>query len=162
MNKNAGLEEVQDYSFQVYAIWRPDPDAMFVDAFSANWNNFLLLCFPSTNIVIQSWRQSSKKQNDAHIRKWLLFCTKRQADPICPTISMTVDLMTSLYDDGLSYSSINLARCALSAILESPASAYSTFGEHPDVKRFMKGIFQSGPLLPRYCNLGCQFGTQVH
>ena len=118
---------------------------MFVDAFSANWNNFFLLCFPSTNIVLQSCRQSSQKQNDAHIRKWLLFCTKRQADPICPTISLTVDLMTSFYDEGLSYSSINLARCALSVILESPASAYSTFGEHPDVKRFMKG------LLPRYC-----------
>lgn len=105
----------------------------------------------ATNIVLQSWRQSSQKQYDAHIRKWLLFCTKRQADPICPTISMAVDFLTSLYDEGMSYSSINSARCALSAILESPASAYSTFGEHPDVKRFMKGIFQSRPPLPRYC-----------
>ena len=31
----------------------------------------------ATNIVLQSWRQSSLKQYDAHIRKWLLFCTKR-------------------------------------------------------------------------------------
>lgn len=62
-----------------------------------------------------------------------------------------MDFLTSLYDEGLSYSSINSARCALSAILESPASAYPTFGEHPDVKRFMKGIFQSRPPLPRYC-----------
>lgn len=64
---------------------------------------------------------------------------------------MAVDFLTTLYDEGLSYSSINSARCALSAILESPVSAYSTFGEHPDVKRFMKGIFQSRPPLPRYC-----------
>lgn len=63
---------------------------------------------------------------------------------------MAVDFLTSLYDEGLSYSSINSARCALSAILESPTSAYPTFGEHPDVKRFMKGIFQSRPPLPRY------------
>ncbi|XP_068761480.1 uncharacterized protein [Montipora capricornis] len=96
----------------------------------------------ATNIVLQY---------DVHIRKWLLFCTKRQADPICPTISVAVDFLTSLYDEGLSYSSINAARCALSAILESPASAYPTFGEHPDVKRFLKGIFQSRPPLPRYC-----------
>ncbi|XP_074629610.1 uncharacterized protein LOC141887255 [Acropora palmata] len=105
----------------------------------------------ATNIVLQSWRQSSQKQYDAHIRKWLLFCTKRQADPICPIISVAVDFLTSLYDEGLSYSSINSARCALSAILESPASAYPTFGEHPDVKRFMKGIFQRRHPLPRYC-----------
>lgn len=79
------------------------------------------------------------------------YLSKRQADPIHPTISMAVDFLTTLYDEGLSYSSINSARCALSAILESPVSAYSTFGEHPDVKRFMKGIFQTGPPLPRYC-----------
>ena len=84
--------------------------------------------------------------------KLILFCTKRQADPICPTISMAVDFLTSLYDEEMSYSSINSARCALSASLEeSPTSAYSTFREHPDVKRFMKGIFQSRPPLPRYC-----------
>ena len=29
-------------------------------------------------------------------------------------------------------------------------ATYPTFGEHPDVKRFMKGIFQSRPPLPRY------------
>ncbi|KAJ7386682.1 hypothetical protein OS493_006690 [Desmophyllum pertusum] len=29
----------------------------------------------ATNIVLQSWRQSSQKQYDAHIKKWLLFCT---------------------------------------------------------------------------------------
>ena len=105
----------------------------------------------ATNIVLQSWRQSSQKQYDGHIRKWLLFCTKRQADPVCPTISMAVEFLTTLYEEGLSYSSINSTRCALSTILESSASAHSAFGEHPDVKRFMKGIFQSRPPLPRYC-----------
>ena len=105
----------------------------------------------ATNIVLQSWCQSSQKQYDAHIRKWLLFCNKRQADPICQAISMAVNFLASLYDEGMSYSSINLAQCALSAIVESPASAYSTFGEHPDVKRFTKGIFQHRPPLPHYC-----------
>jgi len=88
---------------------------------------------------LQSWRQSSQKQYDTHIRKWLLFCTKRQADPICLTISMAVDFLTTLYDEGLSYSSINSAWCALSAILESPAP--------------------SSLLLQ---NLGYQPGTPVH
>lgn len=107
----------------------------------------------ATNIVLQSWRQASQKQYDAHIRKWLLFCTKRQADTICPTISMAVEFLTTLYDEGLSYSYIsyiNSARCALSATLDSTDSAHQTFGEHPDVKRFRKGVFQSRPPLPRY------------
>ena len=87
----------------------------------------------ATNIVLQSWRQSSQKQYDAHIEKWLLFCTKRQADPICPRITMAVEFLTHLYE-GLSYSSINSARCALSAILCTHDLVHTTFGEHPDVK----------------------------
>ena len=63
---------------------------------------------------------------------------------------MAVEFLTELYDLGLGYSSINTARCALSAILECPSSSNSTFGQSVDVKRFMKGIFQSRPALPRY------------
>ena len=65
---------------------------------------------------------------------------------------MAVEFLTELYKLGLSYSSINTARCALSAILVNSASSNSTFGQHVDVKRFMKSIFQSirRPALPRY------------
>jgi len=35
----------------VYASWRPDPDAMFVDAFSANWNNFFFYAFPPFSLI---------------------------------------------------------------------------------------------------------------
>ena len=63
---------------------------------------------------------------------------------------MAVEFLTELYQLGLSYSSINTARCALSAMLVNSTSSNSTFGQHVDVKRFMKGIFQSRPALPRY------------
>ena len=79
--------------------------------------------------------------------------TKRQAHPICPTISMPVDFLISIYDDGLSYSSINSARCFLSAILVFPQLTQPLVSTLGDVKRFMKGIFQSRPPLPRYCKL---------
>lgn len=102
------------------------------------------------NIVLQSWRLSSQNQYDAHINKWLLFCTQRQANQICPGMSVAVEFLTNVYEEGLSYSSITSARCALSAIIDTSDSVHRTFGEHPDVKRFMKGIFQSRPPLPRY------------
>ena len=63
---------------------------------------------------------------------------------------MDVEFLTTLYDEGLSYSGIKSARCSLSAISDSPDSAHPTFGEHPNVKRFIKGVFQSRPPLPRY------------
>ena len=104
----------------------------------------------ATNIVLQSWRQSSQKQYDTHVKKWLLFCSERETDPVQPTIGAAVEFLTILYESGLSYSSINTARCALSAILDIPGASSGSFGEHPDVKRFMKGIFQIRPPLPRY------------
>ena len=49
---------------------------------------------------------------------------------------------------GLSYSALNTARSALSSfiILDSDA----TIGTHPLVQRFMKGVFQMRPAVPRY------------
>lgn len=35
----------------VYASWRPDPDALFVDAFSANWSNFFFYAFPPFSLI---------------------------------------------------------------------------------------------------------------
>lgn len=63
---------------------------------------------------------------------------------------MAVEFQIILYEEGFSYTTINAARYALSAILDSHDSAHPTFGEHPDVKRFMKGTFPSRPPLPRY------------
>ena len=53
---------------------------------------------------------------------------KREINPVRPSITMAVEFLTELYDLGLGYSSINTARCALSAILECPSSSNSTFG----------------------------------
>lgn len=60
--------------------------------------------------------------------------------------------LTHLFDSGLSYSAINTARSALSA-LSSAASADHTIGSHPSVVRFMKGIFELRTPTPRYSSM---------
>lgn len=54
----------------------------------------------------------------------------------------------TLFNDGLSYSSLNTARSALSSIL--PLIDGIPFGKHPLVIRFLKGVFESRPAMPRY------------
>ena len=56
--------------------------------------------------------------------------------------------MSELYHEGLSYSSINTARSALSAIIS--ISGNVNFGNNAMVTRFMRGVFSSRPSLPRY------------
>ena len=56
--------------------------------------------------------------------------------------------MVTKYKHGLTYSSLNTARCALSTVILMPNG--NTFENHPLVTRLMKGVFESRPTLPRY------------
>ena len=94
---------------------------------------------------MSSWRISTKGQYNSHIKRWQQFCERRFCNPVNPPISIAIDFLTSLFDAGLSYSSINTARSALSSLFQIP-----DFANIPVVKRFMRGVFQLRPSLPRY------------
>ena len=59
-----------------------------------------------------------------------------------------VDFLTELFEAGLSYSGLNSARSALSMILSLEEGL--SCGEHPLIKRFMRGAFHLRPSTPRY------------
>ena len=58
-----------------------------------------------------------------------------------------IEFLTFLFTRGLGYSSINTARSALSCILYTDSG--SPMGQHPLIIRFMKGVFEKRPALPR-------------
>ncbi len=60
-----------------------------------------------------------------------------------------MSFLSELFNSGLSYSYINTARSALSSILCCNNTSIP-FGQLPIVKRFMKGVFETRPSLPRY------------
>ena len=59
-----------------------------------------------------------------------------------------VEFLSYLYEHNHGYSSINTARSALS-VLFCDENGFS-IGKDPLVKRFVKGVFESKPPLPRY------------
>jgi integrase len=59
-----------------------------------------------------------------------------------------VNFLAVLYDEGIGYSALNTARSALSTVFTLPNN--QTFGTQPLVTRFMKGVFETRPSLPRY------------
>ena len=99
--------------------------------------------------MMASWREGTKAQYDIYIRKWSDFCMKVKCDFITPPVPIAIDFLASLFDAGFAYASINTARSALSSILLTENSKIP-FGQLPLVKRFMKGIFELKPSLPRY------------
>ena len=102
----------------------------------------------ATNIITYSWRTGTKKQYKTYLQRWIQFCNKRKIDPVSPTVNTVIEFLTILYEDGLQYSALNTARSAISTVVTLAADV--SVGKHPLVTRFMKGVFQLRPALPRY------------
>ena len=103
----------------------------------------------STDIIMASWREGTKSQYQIYIKKWAQFCSTTACDFFNPPIPKVMDFLSDLFYSGLSYSAINSARSALSALCQ-PSVDTIPLGQHPLVKRFMKGIFELRPSFPRY------------
>ena len=68
-----------------------------------------------------------------------------------PGLIPAIEFLGLMHKEGLSYSSVNTARSALSSIL--PYENGTTFGDHPLVFRVMKGIFELKPALRKYSKI---------
>ena len=66
-----------------------------------------------------------------------------------PNVSEVLDFLTELYEDGLGYSAINTARCALSQIIVCK-KGFCTIGAHHWVIKFLKGVYNLRPPVPKY------------
>ncbi len=71
---------------------------------------------------------------------------------------MALQVLHKLYENELSYSAINTARAALSTILTIEGS--KTFGTHPVVPTYSKGVFLNRKLVPK-CNSVWDVSSQI-
>ena len=65
--------------------------------------------------------------------------------------------LTELHDSGLGYSALNTAKSAVSSFLNIANPNSAQLGSNGLIKRFMKGIFEIKPSLPRY---NCTWDTE--
>ena len=68
-----------------------------------------------TNILMASWRKGTQNQYKTYVEKWLAFCGERKIYHSSPQISEALQFLMYLYNQGLSYSTIN-------TILEVPTT----------------------------------------
>ena len=99
-----------------------------------------------TKVMLSSWKPQTCKHYDSAIRKWQRFCDRQEIDPFEPNVTKALDFLGELFDNGLSYSSINSARSALSSFLYVNNVP---IGQHPMIVRFVTGVFNLKPPLPR-------------
>ncbi|XP_068724072.1 uncharacterized protein [Montipora capricornis] len=103
----------------------------------------------TASVILQGWRAGTRKQYASYLKRWELYCGERKIDPLSASVIQGVNFLSELYQKHqLSYSALNTARSALSPIIVP--SGGGTFGSHPLVTRFLRGVFNTRPSLPRY------------
>lgn len=98
-----------------------------------------------------SWRSGTSKQYQTYLKRWETYCQSKGLGKFEATVENGIDFLATLFSAGLGYSAINTARSALSSVLV--LSNNITFGSHPLVARFLKGVFELKPSLPRYSRI---------
>ena len=79
---------------------------------------------------------------------WKQFCSARGIHDRVASVGPVLEFLADLHSKGHRYSSLNTARAALSALLS--LNVKDKVGQHELVKRFMKGVFEQDPVVPRY------------
>ena len=108
-----------------------------------------------SDIILRAYRGSTLKQYKSSISKWAEFCSQWNYDPLRTTVTIVLDFLLDLHKR-YTYSHVNTTRSALSNFVSLSDGA--KIGTHPLVVKFMKGIFNVKPPLPRYTStwdVGC-------
>ena len=82
------------------------------------------------------------------MQRFTQYCHQRNVDPFQATIKIGIEYLTKYFHTGVGYSSVNTARSVLSTIIKTENDI--PFGELPLVCRFLKGVFNLRPALPKY------------
>ena len=132
---------------------RPDPPSTHTPLFPGLpliWeqrNNHSILP-TATNIIMASLRSGTSKLYQTYLKRWEKYCQSNGLGKFEATMANEIEFLATLFSAGLVYSAINTARSALSSVMVLPNNI--TFGSHPLVVRFLKGVFKFKPSLPRY------------
>lgn len=98
-----------------------------------------------------SLSNSTSTQYEHHIKEFKKFCLGRGVtDYLSIPVTLGVEFLTSLFKKGMSYSTINSARSALSQYVHLSNGQGGDFGKHPLTSKFMRGVFKLRPPTAKY------------
>ena len=95
-----------------------------------------------------SWRKSTFSSYSLYLSKWFKFASCNKVSPVEPPVQVPLAFLTSLVREGKSFNQICMERSALSSVINQQQNV--SFGNIPIVKRYMKGIFENNPTLPKF------------
>ena len=93
---------------------------MKLGAFRISGNTSLVQAYQKkvADIIMQSWRTSTRKQYGSYFQRLVQFCSQQQINKIMQSLREILSFLTCLHDEGLGNNVINTAKSMLSAIFE--------------------------------------------
>ncbi|XP_044127310.1 uncharacterized protein LOC122921396 [Bufo gargarizans] len=99
-------------------------------------------------LLDNAWAPGTRKSYRAAWRTWANWCVERDLDPVSAPVADLLLFLTSLFEAGKAYRTINLFRSAISSTHEGYAGVAA--GQHPSVSRLLRGARLSRPPRPRF------------
>ena len=100
------------------------------------------------DILMTSWRKGTFSNYSLYMNKWFNFASCNKVSPVEPPVQVALASLISLVRQIKSFNQICMARSALSSVINQQQNV--SFGNIPIVKRYMKGIFENNPTLPKF------------
>ena len=92
-----------------------------------------------------------KKQYCGYIKQWLSYCREKQINQVHASLVNVSDFWTKLFEEGLSYSSLNSARSSLSAL--GLCFDDIIVGSHPTIILLMRGVYNLRPQQQKFVHI---------
>ena len=98
-------------------------------------------------LLALSWRKGTRKDYTAKFKQFSMWCTERKVDPFLASLNDCADFLTSLFQRGLKYRTVNGYRSMLSSFM--PPIDNCPIGQHSYIIRLFKGVFNERPPVKR-------------
>lgn len=95
------------------------------------------------DILLDSISVNTFKQYQSCLKEWYNFCTLHNYDYFDSSPLIILKYLTSIYNKGSKYGTLNTHKSALALLLGQQAS-------DDLISRFLKGVFRRTPSVPRY------------
>ena len=102
-------------------------------------------------IIYDSWRSKTKSRYKGVLKRWRQHCIQRNENPYIADVRSVLIFLHGMYKNGCLYSGICAARSALSSVVQ--VEGCEKLSSHPLITRFVKGIFNRHPPLPKYSSI---------
>ncbi|KOB74841.1 Tyrosine recombinase, partial [Operophtera brumata] len=101
-------------------------------------------CADAAILMLSSLSDSTIKQYNTSLKLWWQYCTDNNIDVFEPSKTSILTFLTTQFNNGCAYGSLNSHRSALSAFVGN------NIGSDECVRRLLKGAYKLRPTRPKY------------